>query len=241
MRYILATGAVLAGLCSAPALAQQKIDSLGVTVTTNVTLLSDYVFRGVSQTDTQPAIQGGVDIEHDTGLYAGVFASNVNFADANMELDGMFGYRFSLGGLKLDIGGIYYGYPSATSTISFFEAALRGSYEVGPATLLAGFYYSPNFQFNSGDAYYLEGGADVKLPWEITLSGRFGYQWIQRNDRFGLDDFANWSVSASREFFGFKVSVGYYDTDVSKGDCPLGVGGSNVCEARAIASIGKAF
>jgi uncharacterized protein (TIGR02001 family) len=97
-------------LAPAPAQAQQKVESLGFTITTPLTLATDYLFRGVSQTQTNPAIQGTLDIEHDIGLYVGGFASNVDFAapaDANIEMDALFGYRREIFGIKWDIGAIY--------------------------------------------------------------------------------------------------------------------------------------
>ncbi len=236
---LLAAG--LFGTLPPAARAQQAIDSLGLTVTTSVTLSTDYLFRGISQTDTGPAIQGSVDIEHSSGLYLAGFASNVDFGDASIETDLSFGYRTALGALKLDLGGIWYAYPGADNDLDFFEFAARGSYPVGPVTLLAGVYYSPQFQARAGNGWYTEGGVDIALPWELTLSSRGGYQWIEKNDRFGLDDFANWSVSVARSFYGFRFSVGYYDTSIGKGDCPLGTGGSNICEARALGSVSRTF
>jgi uncharacterized protein (TIGR02001 family) len=248
MRTVLVPFAVAAGVAvSTPAASQQTIESLGLTVTTGVGLYTDYLFRGISQTQTNPAIQGSLDIEHETGLYVGGFASNVDFGtgyDANIELDGLFGYRFSLFGAKFDIGGIYYAYPGAGEgpfNYNFFEAAAKGSYEIGPVTVRAAANYSPDYQFESGTGWYVEGGLDIKLPFEFVLLGRLGYQWIQNNPRFGLPDFANWSVAVSREVFGFVFTVGYYDTNISKNECPIGVGGSNICSARALASVTRTF
>jgi uncharacterized protein (TIGR02001 family) len=229
--------------CTLPAQAQQKVESLGLTITTQLTLATDYLFRGVSQTQTGPAIQGTLDIEHDIGLYVAGFASNVDFAspsDANIELDGLFGYRRELFGIKFDLGAIYYAYPGASDrpyTLNYWEFALKASYEIGPATLMASGYYSPDFQLESGTAFYFEGGVDLKLPFDFVLSGRAGHQSIDNNTRFGLPDFWNWSIAVSREFYGFTLAVGYYDTDISKRECA----GSNICSARALASISRKF
>lgn len=240
-----ALAVAVAGLlaCTAPAHAQQKVESLGLTITTQLTLATDYLFRGVSQTQTGPAIQGSLDIEHDTGLYVAGFASNVDFAapaDANIELDGLFGYRREIFGIKFDLGAIYYAYPGASDqpfTLNYWEFALKASYEIGPATVLAAAYYSPDFQLESGTAFYTEGGVDLKLPFEFVLSGRAGYQTVDKNNRFGLPDFWNWSIAVSREIYGFTLAVGYYDTDISKREC----GGSNICSPRALASISRKF
>jgi uncharacterized protein (TIGR02001 family) len=245
MRRFLALAACGAMLVGAPAArAQQTIEALGgFTVTTQLSLATDYLFRGVSQTQTNPAIQGTLDIEHSSGFYVGGFGSNVDFAspgDANIELDGLFGYRREIFGIKFDIGAIYYAYPGASSQpyrLNYWEFALKGAYEIGPATLMASVNYSPDFQFQSGTAFYMEGGADVKLPWSLVLSGRLGYQSIDNNVRYGLPDFWNWSIAISREFYGFNFSVGYYDTDISKSECA----GSNICSARALASVSRKF
>jgi uncharacterized protein (TIGR02001 family) len=245
MRKLLSIAACGAVLAAAPAArAQQTIEVLGgFTVTTQLTLATDYLFRGVSQTQTGPAIQGGLDIEHASGFYVGGFASNVDFAapsDANIELDGLFGYRREIFGIKFDLGAIYYAYPGASTqphTLNYWEFALKAASEIGPATLLGAIYYSPDFQLESGTGLYSEGGIDLKLPFDFVISGRLGYQSIDRNERFGLPDFWNWSLSASREVFGFTFSVGYYDTDISRREC----GGSNICSARALASVSRKF
>lgn len=243
--FVLATGIVAAALSfsATPAHAQQKVESLGLTITTQLTLATDYLFRGVSQTQTGPAIQGTLDIEHDWGLYVGGFASNVDFAapaDANIEMDALFGYRREIFGIKWDLGAIYYAYPGASDrpfTLNYWEIALKASYEFGPVTVLGAVNYSPDFQLESGPALYTEAGLDVKLPFEFVVSGRAGYQSIDNNTRFGLPDYWNWSLAVSRELYGFTLAVGYYDTDISKRECA----GSNICSGRALASVSRKF
>lgn len=89
-------------------------------VSGNVGLYSDYIFRGYTQTKNDPALQGGFDVEHESGLYAGVWASNVNWTteggymtDNSMEIDGYFGFAGSLGetGIGYDIGILKFYYP----------------------------------------------------------------------------------------------------------------------------------
>ncbi len=76
-----------------------------MTISGNVALATDYAFRGVSQTDESPALQGGFDATFgDSGFYAGTWASNINFGTggANLELDVYGGYKTTLGGVALD-------------------------------------------------------------------------------------------------------------------------------------------
>lgn len=192
---------------------------------------------------TQRPLATDLDIEHDTGLYVAGFASKVDFAapaDANIELDGLFGHRREISGIKFDLGAIYCADPGALDrpfTLSYWEFALKASYEIGPATLLASGCSSPEFQLESGAAFYFEGGGDPKLPLVFVLSGRAGHQNIDNTTRFGLPDFWNRGIAVSREVYGFTLAVGYYDTDISKRECA----GSSISSARALASISRKF
>lgn len=232
-------------LASAPVSAQQKVDEIGVTITTTPAFVTDYRFRGISQTRRDPAVQVTLDIEHESGIYVSAFVSNVKFPgiDADLEIDAQAGIRFELAGFKFDIGGVYYAYPGYTEppggfSLNYAEVAARVSREFEPVTVLASVYYSPDYQANSGHAVYVEGGVDVKLPYDFILSGRLGYQVIQRNPRFGAPDFANWSVVLSRDLFGFTFALGYYDTSISRDDC---FGQQNLCAPTALASISRKF
>ena len=89
MRNRVLTAALLAAL-AAPAFAQDAAEEESGPFSFNIGVVSDYAFRGVSQTNEGPAFQGGVDFSHDSGFYAGVWASNVDFVDgdgANAEFD----------------------------------------------------------------------------------------------------------------------------------------------------------
>jgi uncharacterized protein (TIGR02001 family) len=107
--------AVLLAAAIAPAALAQ--DAPPYTLTANVNLVSDYYFRGLTQTWGKPAIQGGFDFAHASGFYAGVWGSNVSgkqFAGGSMELDLYGGYNFKIGeDFTLGAGAIYYYYPGA--------------------------------------------------------------------------------------------------------------------------------
>jgi uncharacterized protein (TIGR02001 family) len=255
--YFLCGAALAIGMAIAPpaARAQQTIESLGLTVTTTPLVATDYLFRGISQTRNRPAIQGTIDIEHESGLYVGAFASNANFAGTNIrqEVDGMFGYRFSALGAKFDLGAVYFGYPGYSEPPGGFAAAwwelqARASYEIEPFKLVGLFAWSPNYNFESGNGFYLEGGFDVTLPAGFTLSARAGYQWIDRNyasvnrpnDGFwGAPDYAVASVAISREiYWGFIGTVGASFTNLSQNEC---FGGQKICDNRVYATISRPF
>ena len=93
-------------------------------VSANVAFASDYVWRGMTQSDG-PAIQGGFDFEVESGFYAGIWGSNVNFNDgAGSELDYYFGYGFSVGDLGIDIGYVAFDYPKNQTGLDFEEIVL---------------------------------------------------------------------------------------------------------------------
>jgi uncharacterized protein (TIGR02001 family) len=102
-------------------------DSSPHTLTGNVSLVSDYRFRGISQTFKEPAIQGGFDYSHSSGFYAGTWASNVYgngaaignpiYQGASMEWDFYGGYKFERAGLGFDLGLLQYYYPNGQMAV----------------------------------------------------------------------------------------------------------------------------
>lgn len=246
MRRIAAIGLLCASLFAPDASAQQKIESLDLTVTTTPAVATDYLFRGISQTRSRPALQLGLDVAHGSGFYVGAFGSNVAFmgARARQEVDALAGYRFEALSVQWDIGAIYYAYPGFRSApgqfdLDYTEVMLKATREIDSHKLLATLAWSPDFFGRSGTGIYVEGGADIALPMEFTLAGRIGHQWIQRNVRFGAPDYLNWSIAISRPLVaGFTLAVGYYDTNVSRAQCG---GGQTICAPRAMVTLSRPF
>ena len=111
MRNIL----LVVGLLSLPAFAN---------VSANVTFSSDYIWRGMTQTDG-PAMSGGFDFESENGFYAGIWGSNVNFNDgAGSELDYYFGYGFEVGNVGIDLGYVAFDYPQNNTGLDFEEIVI---------------------------------------------------------------------------------------------------------------------
>lgn len=129
----------------------QETETPDVTVSGSVTLASDYRFRGVSQTDKEMAVQGGLTIAHKSGVYIGTWASNLSawgtFGGANMELDLIAGYELPLSdSATLDVGLTWYMYPGGADKTDFAEPYVKLSGTAGPATLTAGIAYAPKQQ-----------------------------------------------------------------------------------------------
>ena len=157
MSFRLAAALIAAVACPATASAQDAPpetaapDHHAVTVSGAATIASDYRFRGVSQSDRHMAVQGGITIAHDSGLYVGTWASNLagwgTFGGANMELDLIAGYKARLAdNATLDVGLTWYMYPGGAAKTDFAEPYARLTGTAGPATLTAGVAYAPKQQ-----------------------------------------------------------------------------------------------
>ena len=226
----------------------------------NVALVSDYIFRGISQTDNQMAIQGGFDYEHDSGLYIGTWASNVdssffdNGRDPQIELDLYAGYSGSFGeSLGYDVGFIRYEYPSGDS-VDTNEWYASGSYSTGDyGDLSVSVNYSPKLQFILSDqsAWYYKAGYDVTLPWyDIGFSAHVGYS---TGDAFDVDAFAaatgdsglkdsytDWSIGVSKSVYGVDLGLTYTDlTDIKFSDGTKCT--SDWCDSKVVFSVSKSL
>jgi uncharacterized protein (TIGR02001 family) len=204
----------------------------------NISLTSDYIFRGISQTGNNPAVQGGFDYTYDFGpaaVSAGIWASNVKFSDATIEIDYYAGVGGSIDNFSWDLSAIYYTYPGADSSLNydFFEIAPSIGYDFGFMAVSAGLNYSPDYFGDSGDAYYTHGGIDIPLGKYFTLSGTVGYQAIDDNAAWGTDDYTDYGISLSTEIAGFGLSAGWTDTDLSKSQCDDACGVFSVALSRS--------
>ena len=194
------------------------------TYTANVMLASDYVFRGISQTQERGAIQGGFDALLDNGIYAGVWASNVNFdtgaTGTSSEVDYYGGYTGALGcdGCSYKVGFIYYRYEGDTK-YDYIEAA--GALTFGGLTV--GLNYSPEYLGDGTtdavgdkvDFYYPYVNYSHTLPGDITLALHGAYNKMGEEGVFeaGQDDYSEWSVGLSKTFNGFTAGLTYWDTN----------------------------
>lgn len=211
MRNRLLTAALLAAL-SAPAFAQEAEEEESGPFSFNVGVVSDYVFRGVSQTNEGPALQGGIDYAHDSGFHAGVWASNVDFVDndgANYEVDLAVGWAHDFNDmLSFDATLVYYGYIDQ-SAYEYLELIL----DLGVGDYLGFQLGYSNDVFNSGETGIYAGvTGNYPLPWwELTVNGGFGHYDLQ--DALG-DSYNDVNLGFSKPLGPVTVAVNYhYATD----------------------------
>ena len=221
---------------SAPQAAEPLIDEKAFPgeFSANVGLFSEYYFRGISQTDDAPAVQGGLDwsatVDEGTGIgvYLGVWGSNVDFNEggsvdgASIEIDYYGGLTGSIGSsMSWDVGFIYYSYPGATASLNydFVEAQAALSYDFGFAAATASVNYSPENFGESGEAFYPKLAVDVPVGKYLTLSAHVAKQYIQENLTFGQPDYVDYSIGGTVNVAGFDVNVTWSDTDLSESEC----------------------
>jgi uncharacterized protein (TIGR02001 family) len=178
-------------------------------VTGTVTLISDYDFRGISQTAEDPALQASVDWANESGFYAGAWGSNVDFdSQSDYELDGYVGFAGGEeDGLGYDVGFVYYSYWPDDDDINYAEIYAGLSYNIFDAKL----WYSDDYVNSGESAYYFEANANFELPQEFALALHIGYS---DGDAFDPDfAYADYSAAVTKSFGNFDVELKYVDSD----------------------------
>jgi hypothetical protein len=161
IRLAAAVAPVALAMLATPAFAQEE-ETKAITVSGSAALVSDYRFRGVSQSDRAMAVQAGVTVAHESGFYVGTWASNLSgwgtFGGSNTELDLIGGYKKEFSGVTVDVGLTWYMYPGGADKTDFAEPYAKVSGTVGPVNVLAGVAYAPKQEalgkwYNSGARY----------------------------------------------------------------------------------------
>jgi uncharacterized protein (TIGR02001 family) len=207
-------------------------------ISANVGFVSEYSFRGIAQSNEEPALQGGFDVSHSSGFYAGIWGSNVEFGDATLETDLYAGYSNSIGNFSYDVGALYYMYPGADNNLDYdyyeLSAALGYDFQVFSAS--ASVNYAPDNFGDSGHAEYYALSVDVPLPSDFSLNGHFGHQEIEDNAAFGVEDYNDWGVGLGYSWQGFDFALSYIDTDLDEPtECADG------CDQKVIFGISRSF
>lgn len=196
----------------------------------SVSLTSDYVFRGVSQANQKPALQGGVEYAADSGAYLGSWGSSVSWLSdsstsaapisSSLELDVYGGWRGKISdAVSYDVGALYYAYPGSfpagfnrADTLELYAGltvaasehlSLGAKYSVATTDV---FGYA-----DSDGSGYLDLSANLALSEGWSLSAHAGKQWIRRNTAF---EYTDWKLGVTRSFDnGISVGLAYTGTD----------------------------
>lgn len=248
---------LVAGLAAAaPSMAaDEKEKMIPGDFTGLLALTTDYTFRGISQTDSKPAIQGGLEwaypLSEPISIYAGVWASNVDFDDgdqAQVEVDWTAGVRGTIDKFSWQLGFTYYYYPGAKVAgdhYDYYEFSAKAGYDFGFVNVTGLVAYSPDYFFETGTGVYVSGDALVPLPFlekfEPGITLHVGHQSIDDNTKFGTPDYVDWAVGVTGKIDNFVLALQYIDTDIKKSECFAGSGLTKTCEGRVVFSVTRPF
>jgi uncharacterized protein (TIGR02001 family) len=255
---------IILGVCAlagaTPAFAQEETaPAPEITVSGSAAVVSDYRFRGISQTDGNFAVQAGITVSHASGFYASVWGSSVDdyvtvHGTAHQEIDLIAGFKTTSGGVTFDIGAVYYLYPGTrpgftgdVSKSSIIEPYAAVSYGIGPVTAKATFAYAPkqtSLALDQGqlglpkqDNAYLAGDLSTSIPnTPISLSAHLGHTWGPSWLGIG-NEYTDWSLGASATWKSLTFGVQYVDTD---GDY-ITPSGKNASKGSVIGSVSVSF
>jgi uncharacterized protein (TIGR02001 family) len=249
MRKTLIAASLASAALAAPVLATAQTAAAPAsphTFTGNMSLVTDYRFRGISQTFAKPAIQGGFDYSHTSGIYLGNWDSNVNegagFPAGNIEMDFYGGWKHTWGDWGLDIGAIYYYYPgsdaNATAGTSFINPRNPTSIHTGNVSNTEVYiggswkWISLKYSYATSDYFSLPGTNGSNY---LDLSGNYdlgnGWGLVGHVGSFKLKgwdagtdatkgNYTDWKIGVTKDLAGWIVGASYIDTS-GKGSCSV--------------------
>lgn len=239
-------------LSATPAMAQEE-ESSAITVSGSATVVTDYRFRGISQTDKDFAVQGGITVSHESGVYVGVWGSSIDdyiAAGADQEIDLIAGYKTTFGGTTVDLGGLYYYYPGSSKIIpgtnsDFLELYTSVSQTIGPVSAKLAAYYAPKqaaLTLGAGkeDNFYMNLGLSGSIPdTGVSLSAGIG-RTFTTSFLSGGSKYTDWSLGASYTTGAVTFGLNYVDTSYAGGTL-LSLTGKDIAKGGLFGSIGVAF
>jgi len=237
MKLILAVLAATLSLGAVPAQAEEAASPLSF----NVSLTSDYRYRGISQARLKPALQGGADYDFGNGFYLGTWGSTIKWikdggGDSDIEVDFYGGYKTEVAkGLTLDVGLLQYVYPSNKLNPSANTLEVYGALSFGPLT--AKYSHSTTNLFGAPDSKgsgYLDVSATFELGEGFNLVPHVGHQKVKHNSAASYTDY---SLAVTKDWGGFSFSAAYVDTDI----VVIGGKGKDLGKSGLVVSVKKAF
>ncbi len=237
-----------------PAFADETDPPSALTINGTATVVSDYRFRGISQTNKKPAIQASITLTHESGLYASVWGSSIDdyvAAAADQEIDLIAGFKKSFGATTLDVGAVYYYYPGSSQIIpgynsDFLEPYVAVSHAVGPVTAKITANYAPKqkaLDFGFGKEDNLYGALDLSagIPnTPVSLSGHLGRSFSKSFLSAG-QKYTDWSVGASVTHKAISVGITYVDTNVAVFSYPGLPANRNITKGGVFGTLGVSF
>lgn len=255
MATLAAAGLLLAIAVAAPAQAQEAAsattdaNAAPLHLSGNIGVVSQYVFRGTTQSNEKPALQGGFDLNHDNGLYAGVWLSSISWiadtnpaASASLEADLYGGWKPALNDwLKGDIGVLHYAYPGSYPAGMTKPDTTELYLGLDAQWIAFKYSWSTGNTFGNADTRG-SSYADLSLTHEL-LAGITGVAHLGRQRYTGPNasalSYTDWKLGLSRDFSGYVLGLAYTGSNAS--DAGYTIRGKNIGRSQLVLSLNKTF
>lgn len=216
----------------------------------NVTLTTNYLYRGISQTGAKPAVQGGFDYAGASGLYIGAWGSSISWlsdsgaaTNAGLELDTYGGYKGAAGAVAYDVGFLRYNYPGtyAPGAVKGDTNEIYGALTYSIVTVKLSDTLGDTFGVaNAKGTTYFDVSAAYLIPdTTYTLGAHYGKQKYKGagNDVFTYSDY---KLTVTKDLgTGYGVSLAYSNTNA--GTAYTSVQGLKLGKSTAVLSLSRTF
>jgi uncharacterized protein (TIGR02001 family) len=212
-------------------------------VSATVTATNDYIFRGITQSAEDPALQASVDYADESGWYIGAWGSNVDFGpddptdgleDVGIEVDLYTGFSGgSEDGLGWDVGLVYYAYPEESE---FNYPEIYG--KISHGIFSGGLFYSNDWVNSGEDSMYVNAGVSVPFADAFSFNAGAGYSF---GDAFDDTEYVDYSIGVGYTLSNFEMSLSWIDTDLDEGEDLFSDGEVFNTEGRVVFTIATTF
>lgn len=207
----------------------QAASPFGLSFSGNAAVTTDYRFRGLSQTQNDPAVQAGFTLAHDSGVYFGLWGSNINFGSGtpNLELDPSLGFATTLDSFAskplLDVGVVYYNYPSASdlSWVEFYGKLTFASVLAEGDSILTNVNFTNDYAGADTNSWNVNAGYSVPF-------GSTGFGGVASVGYTVVDDEDKYSFGGDDNYVDWKVGVNYAFKSISGATAELAAVGTNI-------------
>lgn len=207
----------------------QAASPFGLSFSGNAAVTTDYRFRGLSQTQNDPAVQAGFTLAHDSGVYFGLWGSNVNFGSGtpSLELDPSLGFATTLDSFAskplLDVGVVYYNYPSASglSWVEFYGKLTFASVLAEGDSILTNVNFTNDYAGADTNSWNVNAGYSVPF-------GSTGFGGVASVGYTVVDDEDKYSFGGDDNYVDWKVGVNYAFKSISGATAELAAVGTNI-------------
>lgn len=201
----------------------------GLSFSGNAAITTDYRFRGITQTETDPALQAGFTLAHESGVYVGLWGSSVNFGSGtpSLELDPSIGYATTLESFSskpvLDVGVVYYNYPSASDLnwaelygkLTFADVFTSGD------SLLTNINYTNDYAAFDTSSWNFTAGYSAPI-------GDTGFGAVAGVGYTVVNDEKKYSFNGDDNYIDWKVGVNYGFKSIPGATAELAAVGTNI-------------